>query len=72
MAAIAYIWISEGPYDKQFVTKYTVGFEKLKDYVTGISDGVPKTPRWAALICDVSEERIARAIFVGWLGTWSK
>ncbi len=58
MAAIAYIWLSEGLYDPSFVTTHTVGFDRFKDYIQGTSDGVPKTPRWAASICDVREERI--------------
>jgi trimethylamine-N-oxide reductase (cytochrome c) len=58
MAAIAYLWISEDLYNPQYVETYTIGFNTFKEYVLGHSDGVPKTPRWAASICDVSEERI--------------
>ena len=44
--AIAYIWMTEGLYDKNFVTERCVGFEPWRDYVLGEEDGVPKTPEW--------------------------
>ncbi|MDR0622488.1 MAG: molybdopterin-dependent oxidoreductase [Deltaproteobacteria bacterium] len=44
--AIAYVWITEGLYDKEFVANRTVGFDEWKAYVLGEEDGVPKTPEW--------------------------
>jgi trimethylamine-N-oxide reductase (cytochrome c) len=44
--AIAYVWITEGLYDKEYVEKRTVGFDKWKDYILGKEDGIPKTPEW--------------------------
>ncbi len=44
--AIAYVWISEGLYDKEYVAKRTVGFDTWKDYILGNEDGVAKTPEW--------------------------
>ena len=44
--AIAYVWITEGLYDKDYVEKRTVGFEKWKEYILGKEDGTPKTPEW--------------------------
>ena len=44
--AIAYVWITEGLYDKDYVATHTIGFEKWADYVLGKSDGVPKSPEW--------------------------
>jgi len=45
--AIAFTWLTEGAYDKEFVAERTHGFDKWKHYVLGESDGQPKTPAWA-------------------------
>ena len=44
--AIAYVWITEDLYDKQYVAERTLGFEKWKDYILGKDDGIAKTPEW--------------------------
>ena len=44
--AIAYVWIKEGLYDKDYVKTHTVGFDKWKAYLVGEEDGIPKTPEW--------------------------
>ena len=44
--AIAYVWITEDLYDKEYVAKRTVGFDQWKDYILGKEDGIPKTPEW--------------------------
>ena len=44
--AIAYVWIKEGLYDKEYVATHTTGFDAWKAYVMGESDGVAKTPEW--------------------------
>ncbi|MFC1861601.1 molybdopterin-dependent oxidoreductase, partial [Chloroflexota bacterium] len=51
--AVAYTWIAEGTYDKDYVSTHTVGFDKFKAYVMGDEDGVPKTPDWASPKCGV-------------------
>ena len=51
--AIAYTWLTEGAYDKEYVEKYAVGAEPFFDYVLGKEDGVPKTPDWASEKCGV-------------------
>jgi len=51
--AIAYVWITEGIYDREYVATHTVGYEKFEDYVLGKEDGVPKTPDWASPKCAV-------------------
>ena len=58
MAAMAYVMLSEGLQDQAFLDKYVIGFEPFRQYVTGESDGTPKTPAWAAALSDLSEERI--------------
>jgi trimethylamine-N-oxide reductase (cytochrome c) len=53
--AIAYVWIKEGTYKKDYVKTHVVGFEQFSDYVLGKEDGVPKTPEWASQKCGVPE-----------------
>ncbi|MFH1952454.1 MAG: molybdopterin-dependent oxidoreductase [Pseudomonadota bacterium] len=44
--AIAYVWITEGLYDKEYVAAQSTGFEEWKEYILGREDGTPKTPEW--------------------------
>ena len=44
--AIAYVWITEGTYDKKFVANRSIGFDKWADYLLGKEDGIAKTPEW--------------------------
>jgi anaerobic dimethyl sulfoxide reductase subunit A len=63
MVAMANVMIKENLYDQVFMDKYTVGFERFKEYVLGQEDGVDKTPSWAAEISGVDAptiERLAR------------
>jgi anaerobic dimethyl sulfoxide reductase subunit A len=53
MIAMAHVMITENLYDRRFIETYTFGFDQFKNYVTGSSDGVPKTPGWASQICAV-------------------
>jgi trimethylamine-N-oxide reductase (cytochrome c) len=55
MLAIAYIWITEETYDKDYIATHTVGFDQWKAYVMGDEDNIPKTPEWASPICGVPE-----------------
>ncbi|MFC1961664.1 molybdopterin-dependent oxidoreductase [Chloroflexota bacterium] len=63
LIAMAYVIIMENLEDKKFLDTYTVGFNKFKDYVLGIEDGIPKTPQWAETITGVLAadiEKLAR------------
>ena len=51
--AIAYVWLTEGTYDKEYVAERTVGFEEFQKSVLGENDGVARTPEWAAQKCDL-------------------
>ena len=53
--AIAYIWMIEGTFEKEYIATHSYGFEKFEDYVLGREDGVPKTPEWASEKCGVPE-----------------
>lgn len=63
--AIAYTWITEDSYDKEYVATHTFGFEKFEEYVLGKEDGVEKTPKWAAEITGVPS-RIIKALARQW------
>lgn len=56
--AIAYVWLTEDTYDKQYIKTHSLGFDEFKNYILGKEDGVAKTPEWAAEICDVSARNI--------------
>jgi len=52
--AIAYVWLTEGLYDKEYVKTHAVGVEPFFDYVLGkAEDGLAKTPAWASEKCGV-------------------
>ncbi len=59
MLAMAYVVLSEGLEDRDFLTRCTTGHEKLRAYILGETDGQPKTPAWAAAITGLSAETIA-------------
>lgn len=48
MLGLLHTLIQDDLYDKDFVERYCVGFDKLADYVMGSLDGVPKDAAWAA------------------------
>jgi molybdopterin guanine dinucleotide-containing S/N-oxide reductase-like protein len=63
--AIAYLWITQGTYDKAYVETHVVGFNKFRDYVLGKEDGIAKTPQWAAAKTAVPS-RIIKAVARVW------
>ncbi|MDR0490918.1 MAG: molybdopterin-dependent oxidoreductase [Oscillospiraceae bacterium] len=63
--AIAYVWCTEGTYEKEYIDTHSYGFEKFEDYVLGCEDGVPKTPEWASEKCGVPEWTI-KALARNW------
>ena len=40
--AIAYMWLTEGTYEKEYIDTHAYGFDKFADYVLGREDGIPK------------------------------
>jgi len=63
--AIAYVWLTEGTYDKEYIATHAVGFDKFAEYVLGKEDGIPKTPKWAEGKCGVPS-RIIKALAREW------
>jgi len=60
LVAMAYVMITENLQDQKFLDTYTVGFDRFKDYVLGIEDGIAKTPKWAEGITGVPAATIER------------
>jgi anaerobic dimethyl sulfoxide reductase subunit A len=72
MSAMAYVMLTDGLYDANFVRTHCVGWdssqmppgaesaESYSDYLLGVHDGVPKTPEWAEAITAVPAATIAR------------
>lgn len=68
--ALAYVLYTSGRYDKAFIKRCCIGFDKASmpegidpsecyfSYLTGEKDGVPKTPEWAEAITGLAVERI--------------
>jgi len=53
LAAMAYVIVNEHLYDKPFIDTYTFGFDRYKDYILGLEDGIAKTPEWAESISGI-------------------
>ena len=51
--------ISEDLHDEAFLREYCVGFERVRAYVMGETDGVAKTPEWASEITEVDAGTIS-------------
>ena len=58
MLGLAHTLYTEDLYDKQFVDRYTSGFDQFVPYLTGEIDGQEKNAAWASLICDIPAQKI--------------
>jgi biotin/methionine sulfoxide reductase len=58
MLALAHVLVAENLHDRNFLERNCVGFERFVPYLLGNTDGVPKTPEWAAAIADVDAARL--------------
>ncbi len=52
--AIAYVWMTEGIYDREYIDAHTIGFDWLEyEVLQGGENGIVKTPEWAEKLCGV-------------------
>ncbi|MCW4011622.1 MAG: molybdopterin-dependent oxidoreductase [Candidatus Bathyarchaeota archaeon] len=58
MLAVLYELLRNDLVQRDYIEKYSFGFNRLEEYVTGEIDGVPKTPEWAEAICGTPSNRI--------------
>ncbi|MEX3010447.1 molybdopterin guanine dinucleotide-containing S/N-oxide reductase [Hoeflea sp. TYP-13] len=58
MLGLAHVLLTEDLADGAFLNDYTVGYEKVCEYLTGRIDGVVKSPEWAAKISELPAETI--------------
>lgn len=63
--AIAFTWITEDTYDKNYVEGRTIGFGDFKKHILGENDGQPKTPEWAERESEIPARKI-RALAREW------
>ena len=55
--AIAYVWLTEGTYDKEYIAKHGHRFDEWKDHILGLGpDATAKTPAWAEEITGVKAD----------------
>src|SRR5256886_5308567 len=72
LLAMAYVVVTEGLHDQAFLDRHVLGFDEAhlpagapagasyRSYLLGLSDGVRKTPEWAAPITGVPPESARR------------
>ena len=64
LIAMAYVIVSENLHDQAYCDRHVLGFDNTtpsyKAYVLGQTDGIPKTPEWAAEITGIPADTIRR------------
>ncbi|MEM7170015.1 MAG: molybdopterin-dependent oxidoreductase [Pseudomonadota bacterium] len=58
MMGLAHTLLVEGLHDKDFLSRYTVGFDTFADYLLGKRDGIVKDAAWAAEQSGLSADRL--------------
>jgi biotin/methionine sulfoxide reductase len=58
LLALTHTLVSERLHDEAFLARYCVGFERVRAYVLGETDGQPKDAAWAEAITGVPAETI--------------
>jgi biotin/methionine sulfoxide reductase len=60
MLAMAHEMIIRNSFDRDFINRYCVGFDKFLKYIIGVDDGLPKSAEWAAEITGVTTGTIKK------------
>ncbi len=58
MIGLAHTLVSEGLHDKDFLARYSVGFEQFERYLLGTEDGTPKSAEWASEITGIPADTL--------------
>jgi biotin/methionine sulfoxide reductase len=58
MLALVHVLVVDGLEDRDFLERCTVGADRVRSYVLGETDGVPKTPEWAETVSRAPAARI--------------
>jgi len=58
MMGMVHTLLEAKKYDADFLSEYTEGFDKFKEYLYGKDDGIVKSAKWASKICGVDEKTI--------------
>jgi biotin/methionine sulfoxide reductase len=58
LLALVHTLVIEGLHDEVFLSRHCVGFDRVRPYLTGESDGQPKDAAWAAAITGVPADTI--------------
>ncbi|MCD2192085.1 molybdopterin-dependent oxidoreductase [Actinomycetospora endophytica] len=53
LLALCHVLVTEGLHDEGFLRTHCVGGDRVLDHLLGRTDGLPKTPRWAAELCGI-------------------
>lgn len=58
MLALAHTLLVENRHDADFLARYCVGFEQVRAYLLGETDGQPKDAAWAAALTEIPADTI--------------
>ena len=60
MLGLAHTLVTEERHDTGFLTRYCAGLDKFVPYLTGETDGQPKSAEWASGLSGIAAEKIRR------------
>ena len=58
LLGLAHSVLDAGLHDEDFLDSHCVGWERLRSYLLGVPDGIPKTAEWAGGISGIDPDRI--------------